>query len=149
KKKKKKKKKGGVLELILETLNALTDKMKRIAMWTLRNFCYGKPSPDWEIVSKMLRPLIALIQKTNDEELLIETLWTVCVLSEDRDDGTLGKLEKSNICDNNHVDNDHNRRPSSFQIDAIVEAGMVPLVVQLLDQAIRSGGKASDRINEV
>ncbi|GAB68930.1 karyopherin alpha [Plasmodium cynomolgi strain B] len=75
----------------------------RNAAWTLSNLCRGKPAPKFEIVSKALPTLAALIYN-DDEEILTDACWTLSYLS----DG------------------------SNENINAVLDAGVAERVVELL-----------------
>ncbi|CDO63893.1 karyopherin alpha [Plasmodium reichenowi] len=75
----------------------------RNAAWTLSNLCRGKPAPKFEIVSKALPTLAALIYN-DDEEILTDACWTLSYLS----DG------------------------SNENINSVLDAGVAERVVELL-----------------
>ncbi len=75
----------------------------RNATWTLSNFCRCKPVPDFAKVRGALPTLAALIH-AQDKDVLTDALWALAYLS----------------------DGDHER------IAAVLQAGVVPRVVELL-----------------
>ncbi|ORY94749.1 importin alpha subunit [Syncephalastrum racemosum] len=78
--------------------------MLRNATWTLSNLCRGKsPSPDWQAISPAIS-LLARLACLLDEEILIDACWALSYLS----DG------------------------GSNQIQAVVDSGVVPRLVELL-----------------
>eukprot|EP01114_Cavostelium_apophysatum_P007549 TRINITY_DN1966_c0_g1_i1.p1 TRINITY_DN1966_c0_g1~~TRINITY_DN1966_c0_g1_i1.p1 ORF type:complete len:555 (+),score=175.34 TRINITY_DN1966_c0_g1_i1:115-1665(+) len=78
--------------------------MLRNATWTLSNLCRGKPQPNFALVSPSLAALARLIQH-HDVEVQIDALWALSYLS----DGT------------------------DANIQAVMEAGVVQRIIQLLD----------------
>ncbi|TMW57277.1 hypothetical protein Poli38472_003202 [Pythium oligandrum] len=81
----------------------------RNATWTLSNLCRGKPQPDFSLVSPALELLPHLIHSP-DEEVVTDSLWALSYLS----DGT------------------------SEKIQAVIEAGVVRKVVDLLGHSLVS-----------
>ncbi|KAK7363257.1 hypothetical protein VNO77_05391 [Canavalia gladiata] len=77
--------------------------MLRTAVWTLSNFCHGKPGVEFEKVKPALPVLQQLINLT-DEQILTDACWALSYLS----DGSILKIE------------------------AIVELGLCPRLVKLL-----------------
>jgi len=77
--------------------------MLRNAVWLLSNLCRGKPQPQFEKVAPSL-PVLARLICHHDNEVIIDALWALSYLS----DG-----------------NDNN-------IQAVVNAGIIPRVIQLL-----------------
>ncbi|GAM20445.1 hypothetical protein SAMD00019534_036200 [Acytostelium subglobosum LB1] len=78
--------------------------MVRNAIWTLSNFCRGKPAPNFDIVRIALPDLARLIYYT-DEEVLVDACWALSYLSD-------GINEK---------------------IQAVLDAGVGSRMVELLD----------------
>ncbi|CAJ1940903.1 unnamed protein product [Sphenostylis stenocarpa] len=94
----------GALTPLLAQLNEHAKlSMLRNATWTLSNFCRGKPQPPFEQVRPALPALERLIF-SNDEEVLTDACWALSYLS----DGTNDKIQ------------------------AVIEAGVCPRLVQLL-----------------
>lgn len=77
--------------------------MLRNATWTLSNFCRGKPQPHFEQTKDAL-PTLARLIHSNDEEVLTDACWALSYLS----DGTNDKIQ------------------------AVIEAGVCPRIVELL-----------------
>lgn len=75
----------------------------RNSVWCLSNLCRGKPSPDWEKVRPCCELLVHLAHM-DDEQVLIDTCWCIAYIS----DGT------------------------SDRVNAIINIGLVPRIVQLL-----------------
>ncbi|MQL89349.1 hypothetical protein Taro_021914 [Colocasia esculenta] len=92
---------------LLPLLNQLNEHAKlsmlRNATWTLSNFCRGKPQPSFEQTKPALPVLVRLIH-SNDEEVLTDACWALSYLS----DGTNDKIQ------------------------AVIEAGVCPRIVELL-----------------
>ncbi|ETO16456.1 importin alpha 1 subunit-like protein, partial [Reticulomyxa filosa] len=119
---------SGVVSYILKNLNELPEMMKRNAVWTLSNFCRGKPSPEWKAVSQILKPLADLLTNAKDYEVITDVLWAISFISEDRDEGVdeRGKPRGKPL-----------NLPDSFQIDAVIKTGIVSLVVNYIKHAAR------------
>ncbi|KAJ1559193.1 Importin alpha subunit (Karyopherin alpha subunit) (Serine-rich RNA polymerase I suppressor protein) [Cladochytrium tenue] len=98
----------GALGPMLEILrNPVRPSMARNATWTLSNFCRGKnPYPDWNVVRPALGALETLLY-SNDEEVLIDACWALSYVSDGAND----------------------------KIQAVIEARVVPRLVQLLQHS--------------
>ena len=83
-----------VLQWILKNLINFPIRLKRNAVWALTNFCRGKPSPNWEIVRQILTPLSELIKETRDHDVILDSLWTIAFLIEDRSANGSNKHEE-------------------------------------------------------
>ncbi|KAL9263460.1 Importin subunit alpha-1-like protein [Drosera capensis] len=94
---------GALLPLLAQLNEHSKLSMIRNATWTLSNFCRGKPQPPFELVSPALPTLERLI-RSNDDEVLTDACWALSYLS----DGTNDKIQ------------------------AVIEAGVCPVLVQLL-----------------
>jgi importin subunit alpha-6/7 len=84
----------------------------RNATWTLSNFCRGKPPPTFAVMKQALPTLAALIH-AQDADVLADALWALSYLS----------------------DGDNSR------LTAVLEAGIIPRVVELLNfpnQSVKS-----------
>eukprot|EP00184_Porphyridium_aerugineum_P004420 CAMPEP_0184706388 /NCGR_PEP_ID=MMETSP0313-20130426/36732_1 /TAXON_ID=2792 /ORGANISM="Porphyridium aerugineum, Strain SAG 1380-2" /LENGTH=567 /DNA_ID=CAMNT_0027167941 /DNA_START=773 /DNA_END=2476 /DNA_ORIENTATION=- len=97
---------NGALEAVLSLLNPQAKiSLLRNATWTLSNLCRGKPQPNFEIVRNAL-PTLAHLIYMQDEEVLADACWALSYLS----DGTNDKIQ------------------------AVIEAGVVPKLVELLNR---------------
>ncbi|CAA7017094.1 unnamed protein product [Microthlaspi erraticum] len=95
---------SGAMAPMLNQLNEHAKlSMLRNATWTLSNFCRGKPPPVFDQVKPALLAFERLVL-SNDEEVLTDTCWALSYLS----DGTNDKIQ------------------------AVIEAGVVPRLVELL-----------------
>lgn len=94
---------GGLITL-LSLLNEHSKlSLLRNATWALLNFCRGKPAAPFDKVKPALQALQQLVQ-LSDEEILTDACWALYYLS----DGTNDKIQ------------------------AVVEAGICPRLVELL-----------------
>lgn len=80
--------------------------MLRNATWVMSNFCRGKPQPNFDAIRACVPTLVQLLH-SKDEEVLTDACWALSYVS---DDNT-----------NNNV-----------KIQAVLEAGAAPRLVQLL-----------------
>nr|XP_010914512.1 importin subunit alpha-1b [Elaeis guineensis] len=94
---------GALIPLLAQLNEHAKLSMLRNATWTLSNFCRGKPQPVFEQVKPALPALERLIH-SNDEEVLTDACWALSYLS----DGTNDKIQ------------------------AVIEAGVIPRLVELL-----------------
>jgi importin subunit alpha-1 len=95
----------GAMPLLLDCFSDMTrDSLVRNAIWTLSNFCRGKPQPSFDIVRPALAVLAFMI-RGDDTELLSDACWALSYLSDGSND----------------------------KIQAVLDAGVLPRVVQLLD----------------
>jgi len=93
------------MPLLLDNFTDLSrESLIRNAIWTLSNFCRGKPPPDFRVVQPAL-PILAYMIRSDDADVLADACWALSYLS----DGP------------NH------------KIQAVIEARVVPRLVQLLD----------------
>ena len=79
----------------------------RNVAWTTSNLARGKPQPEWHLISPLVPAVCKLIHTTQDAEVLTDLTWTLSYLS---DDST----------------------PVNERIGAVISAGVLPRVVQLL-----------------
>ncbi|OAY62624.1 Importin subunit alpha-1b [Ananas comosus] len=94
---------GGLIPLLQQLNEHAKLSMLRNATWTLSNFCRGKPQPAFEQVKPALPALARLIHST-DEEVLTDACWALSYLSDGSND----------------------------KIQAVIEAGVCPRLVELL-----------------
>ncbi|KAG0488092.1 hypothetical protein HPP92_006903 [Vanilla planifolia] len=94
---------GALIPLLARLNDRAKLSMLRNATWTLSNFCRGKPQPKFEQTKPALPALKYLIH-LNDEEVLTDACWALSYLSDGSND----------------------------KIQAVIEAGVVPRLVELL-----------------
>eukprot|EP00823_Brevimastigomonas_motovehiculus_P009693 TRINITY_DN941_c1_g1_i1.p1 TRINITY_DN941_c1_g1~~TRINITY_DN941_c1_g1_i1.p1 ORF type:complete len:468 (-),score=66.37 TRINITY_DN941_c1_g1_i1:154-1557(-) len=100
---------GGMQSLIELGTNPLSLPMstQRNLVWTLSNCCRGKPPPDFSTVKKAIPVVAKLLTSSTDDEVLTDSAWALSYLSDDS-------------------------QGSSGQIDAVINSGVVPRLVELL-----------------
>ena len=92
------------MTLLLESFVDLSrESLVRNAAWTLSNFCRGKPQPVFETVAQAL-PVLGRLIRGEDTKVLADACWALAYLS----DGP------------------------NVKIQAVIEADVVPRLVQLL-----------------
>lgn len=97
--------KAGALEPLLQNIQhpaSLT--LLRNCVWSLSNFCRGKPQPSLQSIAAALPVLAGILQNTTDEEAIIDATWALSYIS----DG------------------------SNTRIQAIVDLGLMPYLVRML-----------------
>lgn len=94
---------GALIPLLAQLNDRSALSMIGNATWTLSNLCRGEPKPAFEQVSPALPALERLVH-SNDDEVLADACWTLSFMS------------------------DGGEEP----IQRVVEAGVVPRLVQLL-----------------
>mmetsp|Transcript_26747 Transcript_26747/g.32469 ORF Transcript_26747/g.32469 Transcript_26747/m.32469 type:complete len:567 (+) Transcript_26747:124-1824(+) len=84
---------AGALEPVLNQLRGNGGNRKitmlRNAVWTLSNFCRGKPAPNFEQV-KIAIPVLAEMIHSEDEDVLTDACWALSYLS----DGTNDRIQE-------------------------------------------------------
>lgn len=80
--------------------------MLRNAIWTLSNFCRGKPQPQFELVQAAL-PVLGTLIYSKDDEVLTDACWALSYLSDDTG-------------------------PENAKIQAVINAGVCRRLVELL-----------------
>jgi len=92
------------MSLLLDNFTDLSrESLVRNAIWTLSNFCRGKPQPNFDTVQPAL-PVLAYMIRSDDPEVLADACWALSYLSD-------GPNEK---------------------IQAVIEARVCPRLVELL-----------------
>ncbi|ETO00685.1 importin alpha protein [Reticulomyxa filosa] len=132
----------GVLEFLLNNLENFSGNMKRNPVWTLSNFCRGRPSAPWEKVSKMLTPLTELLIETRDCEVMADILWALSFITEDKEDDI-------KIIRNSLTGQEEQMSLQGVRLDAVIHTGVVPKIIKLTKFAIQLGENAWNRIAEV
>ena len=85
--------------------------MLRNATWSLSNLCRGAPAPDFALVARAL-PTLNCMVSFYDEDVIADACWALTYLS---DSNALGNEERA-----------------QHQIQCIIEAGVVPKVIEHL-----------------
>ncbi|KAJ0232287.1 Importin subunit alpha-5 [Hirschfeldia incana] len=94
---------GAMMPLLAQLNEHSTLSMIGNVTWTLSNLCRGKPKPAFEQVSPAL-PVLERLVHSNDEEVLADACWTLSFMSDGGEE----------------------------QIQSVIEAGVVPRLVELL-----------------
>ncbi|CAF1920745.1 unnamed protein product [Brassica napus] len=94
---------GAMMPLLAQLNKHSTLSMITNATWTLSNFCRGKPKPAFEQVSPAL-PVLERLVHSDDEEVLADACWSLSFMSDGGEE----------------------------EILSVIEAGVVPRVVELL-----------------
>lgn len=94
---------GAMMPLLAQLNKHSTLSMIANATWTLSNFCRGKPKPAFEQVSPAL-PVLERLVHSDDEEVLEDACWSLSFMSDGGEE----------------------------EIQSVIEAGVVPRVVELL-----------------
>uniref|UniRef100_M4DVV5 Importin subunit alpha n=2 Tax=Brassica campestris TaxID=3711 RepID=M4DVV5_BRACM len=94
---------GAMMPLLAQLNKHSTLSMITNATWTLSNFCRGKPKPAFEQVSPAL-PVLERLIRSNDEEVLADACWSLSFMSDGGEE----------------------------EIQSVIEAGVVPRLVELL-----------------
>ncbi|ETO22304.1 hypothetical protein RFI_14896, partial [Reticulomyxa filosa] len=131
---------SAALDFLLNNLHRFPDLVKRNAVYTLSNLCRGKPSPNWTTISQVVQPLTDLLEKITDHETIIDILWALAFVSEDRDEG-YNMFGEPNI-----VPDDW---PESFQINAVIKTGVVRPVIKFIKQATTWREEIKEEMDEV
>jgi len=94
------------LHLLIQCIT-LTQKQSMVknGSWALSNLCRGKPGPDWELVKDAIPVLAKIVQEQHDVEILGDCLWALSHLSEG----------------------------AEHHVDALIETGALPRVIQLMN----------------
>lgn len=93
------------MSLLLENFTDMSrDSLIRNAIWTLSNFCRGKPQPSFTVVERAL-PVLAFMIRNDDADVLADACWALSYLSD-------GPNEK---------------------IQAVINADVLPRLVELLE----------------
>lgn len=92
-----------MMQLLAQLNKHSTLSMITNATWTLSNFFRGKPKPAFEQVSPAL-PVLERLVHSDDEEVLADACWSLSFMSDGGEE----------------------------EIQSVIEAGVVPRVVELL-----------------
>ncbi|ETO16770.1 hypothetical protein RFI_20572, partial [Reticulomyxa filosa] len=115
-------------EYLLTNLLGFPDSVKRTAVYTLGNLCRHKPSPNWTTIVQALRPLTAVLERTTDNETIVDCLWALSYISDSREEGFNIFGEPNTIPED---------WPESFQITAVIQTGVVPTIIKFIKQALK------------
>jgi len=142
---------GAVDNLVLNIAHPATLSLLRNAVWTLSNFCRGKPQPSLEASRPLLEVLAQLIGN-DDTEVLTDTCWAFSYLSDGDDEriqsvldaGVLPRLIELLGHTSTAVITPALRTVGNFvsgadeQTQAVIDNGGVPAFVHLLTSAKRN-----------
>jgi len=96
---------AGALQPIVDLHDATPSlTFRRNAVWTLSNFCRGKPQPPLEQVSGAMRMLVGALG-SDDEQIITDAAWALSYIADGPND----------------------------RIQAVLDAGILPRIVELLE----------------
>lgn len=74
--------------------------MLRNIMWTLANFCRGKPRPTFEWVAPALPMLAHMLGSSNDEQVLADVAWALSCLSDGQheEEERIQRIIEAGVC---------------------------------------------------
>jgi HEAT repeat protein len=98
---------GGVPGMLSVFNHSAKVSMLRNATWALSNLCRGKPQPAFEHIQPVL-PTLAKLVAMDDPEIITDACWALSYISDDSG-------------------------PANAKIQAVVESGIAPRLVQLLN----------------
>ena len=73
---------GALPPLLQNLLQPASIGMLRNTVWSLSNFCRGKPQPDLTAVQPAIPVLAQILSKTDDKETLMDACWAMSYLSD-------------------------------------------------------------------
>jgi len=85
---------GGLEPLLQNIREPANASLLGNAVWTLSNFCRGKPQPDIELVRPAL-PILAFLTKCSIKEVVMDACWALSYLS----DGSDERIDEVMNCD--------------------------------------------------
>mmetsp|Transcript_24951 Transcript_24951/g.36801 ORF Transcript_24951/g.36801 Transcript_24951/m.36801 type:complete len:534 (-) Transcript_24951:202-1803(-) len=81
---------GGLEPLIQNIMMPANISLLRNCVWTLSNFCRGKPQPSLEVIQPAFEPLGAIIKNCSDQATIVDACWALSYLS----DGCNDRVQK-------------------------------------------------------
>ena len=81
---------GGLEPLVQNVLMPANLSLLRNSVWTLSNFCRGKPQPEINAIGAAFEPLGAIIKNCNDQSTVVDACWALSYLS----DGSADRIER-------------------------------------------------------
>lgn len=81
---------GGLPPLVQNVLMPANLSLLRNCVWTLSNFCRGKPQPDINTIGAAFEPLGAIIKNCSDQSTIVDACWALSYLS----DGCNDRIER-------------------------------------------------------
>lgn len=121
--------------------------------WCIANLCRGKPRPDPRLVLPAVKPLLGLLAKEKDEEVLVEALWAMSFISDEIEDtGTIQAIVDSGACRLllHHLDSGNRKlwklalrslgnvcTGDDRQTQAVIDAGLIPSLRKLLETKMK------------
>jgi importin subunit alpha-6/7 len=81
---------GGLAPLLQNILMPANISLLRNCVWTLSNFCRGKPQPSLEVIEAAYEPLVNLLKSSTDQATVIDACWALSYLS----DGSNSRIQK-------------------------------------------------------
>jgi importin subunit alpha-6/7 len=81
---------GGLPPLLQNILMPANISLLRNCVWTLSNFCRGKPQPSLAVIEAAYDPLVNILKTSTDQATVIDACWALSYLS----DGSNSRIQK-------------------------------------------------------
>lgn len=133
--------------IILNLKDPASLSLLRNVTWCLSNFCRGKPQPELNKVQPAIGTLLELIRKSNDLEVMTDSLWALSYLS-DGDDDRINACVQAGITNEivSKLSHDHVKiitpalriignlvSGNEFATQTVIDANVLPALFTLLD----------------
>jgi importin subunit alpha-6/7 len=88
---------GGLAPLLQNIQMPANLSLLRNCVWSLSNFCRGKPQPSLEVIESAYEPLVVLLKTCSDQATVVDACWALSYLS-DGSDARIQKLVELDPC---------------------------------------------------